>query len=165
MKPVTETGIEEWNPFWNVPIERAKARIEIKRQLLAKLEEALKDTPAEATGKALRQTLVIRAGPLTIRLKPDRDNLLAIIRRAGRLPEEKIRPTTRKASRASQENTYSFASKAEFIYGSVQRAYTKLKWQSENAAALGLDEPTVRMLHSVLSILFNSLPEQQKKAA
>ena len=144
----------DWNPFWNRSGDLAASRIAKKRIICAALDRLETDLP---------ETISVMAGDFTMKLTPrlaDEKSLIRLRKKARQLTGDKPPRESLPCYPHVQRTICELEEAAVQIYGNA--AHSRLLWQLQHAADLGLDIKTTILLGDLLHRL---VPVKLAKAA
>jgi hypothetical protein len=144
----------DWNPFWNRSRDLLANRIAKKRIICAALDRLEFDLP---------EIISVKAGNFTMRITPRlaaEKSLIRLRKKAHQLPEGS--PPRQNLPRYPhvQKTINELEATAVQIYGNA--AHSRLLWQLQHAADLGLDMKTTILLGDLIQRL---VPVKLAKAA
>ena len=152
--PPHDADLSDWNPFWNKSRDLAESRIAKKRIICAALDRLETDLP---------ETISVKAGDFMMKITPrlaDEKSLIRLRKKTRQLPGDKPPRESLPCYPHVQRTINELEEAAVQIYGNA--AHSRLLWQLQHAADLGLDIKTTILLGDLIRRL---QPVQVRKAA
>ena len=134
--------LSDWNPVWNKSRDLAASRIAKKRIICAALDRLETDLP---------ETISVKAGDFTMKLSPrlaDERSLIRLRKKARQLTGDNPPRESLPCYPHIQKTISELEEAAVQIYGNA--AHSRLLWQLQHAANLGLDIKTTILLGDLL---------------